>query len=593
MGHGVADLSDNVLSHLIDVAAGRVPADLLLTNANIVNVMSHEIERGSLAICGDRIVGIGDYKAAKTVDLAGRYVCPGLIDAHVHIESSMLNVPEFARVVASRGTTAVVADPHEFANVMGIEGVRWVLSWVDRVPMELFVTLSSCVPASPFESAGAVLTADDLKAMVDHPRVLGLAEMMNYPGVIAGDGDVLRKIAMIRRGVVDGHAPSLSGRELTAYAAAGIMSDHECVTADEAREKLRRGLCVMIREGSQTRNLDALLPAVTPQTADRFMFCTDDKDVRHLLEEGQIDHMIRKAIAKGLEPILAVRLGTQNAARYFGLRQMGAVLPGYFADLAIVDDLKRFRVVQTYHRGRLVAEDGRCVVECGQQGSSAAGPNSIKVRTMTAGDFAIAQAKGGSGSGAPRIHVMQVFENRIDTERSVEPGRVEGKVLVADASRDIAKIVVVERHRGSGEVGRGFVRGFGLRSGAIASSVAHDAHNIIVVGMSDEDMHVAVQRLIELQGGLIVADGHRVVAEVPLPIAGLVSNAKADEVAGQLRTLCDAARGLGCLLDQPFMALSFLSLSVIGKLKLTNRGLIDVEQFKVIPLTASSPAPPV
>jgi adenine deaminase len=579
-------LSDNRLSHLIDVAAGRASADLLFKNAAIVNVISHEIERGSLAISGDRIVGIGDYDAKKVVDLAGKFVCPGLIDAHVHIESSLLFVPQFASVVSAHGTTAVVADPHEFANVMGIKGIETVLSWAGRVPIEVFVTLSSCVPASCLETAGAILSADDLRQLVDHPRVLGLAEMMNYPGVIAGQADVLRKISMIESGVIDGHAPSVKGRELTAYAASGIMSDHECVTAEEARAKLRSGLHIMVREGSQTRNLEALLPAVTPETADRFMFCTDDKDVRHLLDEGQIDHMIRKAIGLGLDPISAVRLGTHNAARYFNLRQMGAVLPGYFADLAVVEDLKAFRVLQTYHRGRLVAEDGRSLFAEAESPAADVGRDTIRIHAAACEDFAVPCPAGTNESNPPRIHVIQVLENRIDTERTIEASKVQGGQIVADASRDLAKMVVIERHRASGEVGRGFVRGFGLRSGAIASSVAHDAHNIIVVGMADADMHHAVKRLVELGGGLVATQSGKVLAEVPLPIAGLVSDEPAEVVAGKLHRLCEAAREMGCGLEQPFMALSFLSLSVIGKLKLTNQGLIDVEQFKVIPLIA-------
>lgn len=579
-------MSDNRLAHLIDVAAGRAPADLVFTNASIVNVISHEIERGSLAIAGDRIVGIGDYDAERVIDLKGRFVCPGLIDAHVHIESSLLFVPQFAGIVSAHGTTAVVADPHEFANVMGIRGIETVLSWAGRVPIEVFVTLSSCVPASYLETAGANLSADDLRQLVNHPRVLGLAEMMNYPGVIAAQADVLRKISMIETGIIDGHAPSVNGRELTAYAVSGIMSDHECITAEEARAKLRCGLHVMIREGSQTRNLEALLSSVTPETADRFMFCTDDKDVRQLLDEGQIDHMIRKAIGLGLDPISAVRLGTYNAARYFNLRQMGAVLPGYYADLAIVEDLKSLRVLQTYHRGRLVAEDGRSLVAEAASLAEDVGRDTIRVHALTPEAFAIPCPVGATESNAPQIHVIQVLENRIDTERTIEPGKVEKGQIVADATRDLAKMVVIERHRASGEIGRAFVRGFGLRAGAIASSVAHDAHNIIVVGMWDADMSLAVTRLIELGGGLVATHEGRVLAEVPLPIAGLVSDEPAEVVSGKLHRIGEAVRELGCRLEQPFMALSFLSLSVIGKLKLTNQGLIDVEQFKVIPLIA-------
>lgn len=577
-------MSDKYLRELIDVAAGRRPADLLLKNSKIVNVVSHEIQEGDIAIVGERIAGIGDYKGARTIDLGGRYVCPGFIDAHVHIESSLLSVPEFARVVAAHGTTAVVADPHEFANVMGAEGISYILREAKYAPIDVYVMLSSCVPASPLETAGAQLTAEDLAPFLSNPWVLGLAEMMNYPGVIGAQEEVLDKIDICRERVIDGHAPAVTGRALTAYAAAGIMSDHECTGVEEAKEKLRRGLSIMIREGSQTRNLAALLPAVTPATADRFMFCTDDKDVRDLLEEGQIDYMVRTAIASGLDPILAVRLASYNTARYFGLRQAGAVLPGYRADLAVLEDLKNCRVTQTFHRGRLVAEEGRCIVDRPAPQGRQALRSSIDVHWIEPKDFIVSAP---TGAAAPKIHVMHVLENRIDTERSIEPAVVRDGQLVADPSRDLAKLVVIERHRASGEVGRAFVRGFHLQRGAMASSVAHDAHNIIVVGMSDEDMMAAAVRLVKMRGGQVVAAGGKILAEVPLPIAGLVSDEPAEAVASKLREICAAARELGCPLEQPFMALSFLSLSVIGKLKLTNLGLIDVEQFKVIPLISN------
>ncbi len=576
-------MSDNHLHQLIDVAAGRRPADLLLKNSKIVNVVSHEIQAGDIAIVGERIAGIGNYQAERTIDLKGRYVCPGFIDAHVHIESSLLSVPEFARVVAAHGTTAVVADPHEFANVMGAEGISYVLREAKYAPIDVYVMLSSCVPASPLETAGAQLTAEDLAPFLSNPWVLGLAKMMNYPGVIGARQEVLDKIAMCRDRVVDGHAPAVTGQALTAYAAAGIMSDHECTGADEAKEKLRRGLSIMIREGSQTRNLAALLPAITPATADRFMFCTDDKDVRDLLDEGQIDYMVRTAIASGIDPILAVRLATWNTARYFGLRQSGAVLPGYRADLAVLEDLKGCCVTQTFHRGRLVAEEGQCIVERTAPLGRQALRSSIDVHWIEPKDFVVPAPS----DAPPKIHVMHVLENRIDTERSIEPAAVVHGQLVADPSRDLAKLVVIERHRASGEVSHAFVKGFHLQRGAMASSVAHDAHNIIVVGTSDEDMMAAAVRLVKMRGGQVVAAGGQILAEVPLPIAGLVSDEPAETVANKLREVCAAARQLGCPLEQPFMALSFLSLSVIGKLKLTNLGLIDVEQFKVIPLVSN------
>jgi len=590
-------MQDVPLSDLIAVAAGRRPADLVLRNGRVVNVFSHEFQETDVALVGDRIAGIGRYEGRQSIDLKGRCICPGLIDAHVHIESSLLNVPEFARVVSAHGTTAVVADPHEFANVMGTEGISFVLRAAKHAPIDVFVMLSSCVPASPLESAGAELDAEDLVPFMNNPWVLGLAEMMNYPGVIGGDPGVLAKLKMSSDRVIDGHAPSVRGRDLSAYAASGIMSDHECTTSEEAADKLRNGLYVMVREGSQTRNLRAILPLIRPETADRFLFCTDDKDVSDLLREGQIDYMIRTAIAQGIDPILAVKMGTLNTARYFGLRQTGAILPGYLASLTVFEDLKSCRVTEVFHRGIQVAADGACIAPASPGDHRMAMRSSINVHWIEPKDFQI-NVEPANGRSSPEIkeqaiglchniHVIRVMENRIDTEREIDVATVRDGQLVADPARDLAKMVVIERHRASGEMGRGFVRGFGLTDGAIASTVAHDAHNLIVVGTNDDDMKAAAVRLVKLGGGWIaVRDGH-VLAELPLPVAGLVSAAPASQVANELAALLAAAKQLGCPLAQPFMALSFLSLSVIGKLKLTNQGLIDVERFEAIPLFAN------
>lgn len=587
-------MPDNALRNLIDTATGRRPADLVLKNGRIVNVVSNEIHDGDIALFGDRIAGIGNYQAdlsgrqaARILDLKGRYVCPGFIDAHVHIESSLLAVPEFARIVVARGTTAVVADPHEFANVMGTEGISFILRTAKYAPIDVYVMLSSCIPASPFETGGTELNAEDLQPFLGNPWVLGLAEMMNYPGVIAAQEDALHKISMSNHRVVDGHAPGLTGKDLTAYAAAGIMSDHECITVDEAMEKLRQGLHIMIREGSQARNLKALLPLVTPATAGRFMFCTDDKKVEQLLEEGQIDYMVRTAIAEGINPILAVRMATYNTASYFGLYRTGAVLPGYRADLAILEDLKECRVTQVFRRGELVAEDGRCITPKHAMEDRAPLRSSIDTHWIEPEDFHIPAPDGCSDVNPPKIHVIEVLGTRIDTERSIEPATVRNGQFVADPARDIAKILVIERHRASGEIGRGFVRGFRFETGAIASSVAHDAHNLIVVGTNDDDMRAAVIHLIKLRGGFVVVRDGEVLADLPLPVAGLVSSESAESVNSRLHKVTAATHQLGCRLDHPFMALSFLSLSVIGKLKLTNQGLIDTELFRSIPLVVA------
>lgn len=571
------------LKQRIDAAAGRQPADLVLRNGRIVNVLSCEIHEGDVAIAEDRIIGIGSYEGRETIDLRGQYICPGFIDGHVHIESSMLSVPEFARLVASRGTVAVIADPHELANVMGVEGVRYILASSKYCPIFVFVMLSSCVPASPFESAGAELGAVDIEPLLSDRWVIGLGEMMDFPGVIAGEPGCLEKIAVVGARPVDGHAPGVSGRDLCAYVAAGIGSDHECTTLEEASEKLRLGLHVMIREGSQARNLDALLPLVQPGTLDRFMFVTDDKDVEDLLAEGHIDHMIRRAVQRGLNPIHAIKLATINTANYFGLRQLGAVAPGRLASLAILEDLRECRVRRVYHAGRLVAEDGLSLPLPASHKSPVL-RSSINVKWLEPDQFVVPAP----GAGPCRVHVIEVLENRIDTLRSVETLTAVDGQLLADPQRDVCKLAVIERHQASGRIGLGFVRGFGLARGAIASSIGHDAHNLAVAGVSDADIFTAAVRLVKLRGGLCVVCDGQVLAEVALPIGGLMSERSAAELRDELQKLHAAAASIGGKLRRPFMALSFLTLSVIGELKLTDQGLVDVERFRLIDVIAGA-----
>lgn len=566
------------LKRRVDVAAGREPADLVLRGGRIVNVLSNEIIEADVAIVGDRIVGIGSYEGRQVDDVTGLFVCPGLIDAHVHIESSMLAPPQFARLVSTCGTTAVITDPHEIANVLGVDGIRYMLEASENCPIDVYAMLSSCVPASHLESAGATLTATELEPLMNEPRVLGLAEMMNYPGVVHGDDDCLAKIAMAQ-GRVDGHAPGLSGQDLNAYVASGIASDHECTTADEAREKLRLGLHIMIREGSQARNLDALLPLVTAATANRFMFCTDDKDVDDLLAEGQIDHMIRRAIAAGLDPITAVRLGSRSAAQYFGLHDLGAVAPGRRACLTVVDDLSSFKARRVYHNGVLVAADGQSTASRETQ-APAAHPNTVRIAKLSPTDLAIASPDGAT----IRAHIIEVIEDRIDTHRSVESFQPVNGQIHPDPGRDIAKMVVIERHQASGRVGVGLVRGFGLKRGAIASTVGHDAHNLVVTGTNNRDILAAAHHLAATGGGFCAADAGAVVADVRLPIAGLMSDVSPAQLSEQLQMLHAAVRALGGTLRRPFMALSFLTLSVIGQLKLTDQGLVDVDRFRVEPV---------
>ncbi len=560
---------------LIQVARGDAPADTLIKNARLVNVRSGEIHEADIAIFAGRVAGFGDYEAREIIDVAGQHVCPGLIDAHVHIESSMVTVPEFARAVIPRGTTAVVTDPHEIANVLGVAGIHYMLDSSEELALRVFAMASSCVPATHMETSGAALEASDLERLFEHPRVIGLAEVMNFPGVFLGVPEVLAKIEAAGDRPVDGHAPGLSGLPLNAYTAAGIGSDHECTQLEEAREKLRRGMHIFIREGTTARNLKALLPLVTPGSSSHCSFCTDDRHPEDLLSEGHIDALIRLAIAEGLDPITAIQMATINTATYFGLRGLGELSPGYRADLVVFEDPRDFRARTVLVEGRVVAEDGEYL---GPRPAAPAPPGSgVRVRWETV-DLAVA-AEGGT-----QARVIHAIPAQIVTGQSVEEMRVEDGRLVADPERDLLKIAVIERHHATGNAGIGFVRGFGLKRGAIASSVAHDNHNIVALGASDEDVLHAARVVAESGGGqAVVADG-QVLAAVPLPIAGLMSDLSLEEVRDKVEALAQAARGLGGTLPDPLMTMSFLALAVIPELKITDMGLVDVNEFALVPL---------
>jgi adenine deaminase len=562
------------LADFIAAARGGSPVDLLLANARLVNVLSGEIHRADVAIQDGWVVGLGDYQARQVVDLSGRFLCPGFIDAHVHLESSMVQPAEFARAVMPHGTTAVICDPHEIANVLGLDGVRYILKASRRLYLSVYIMAPSCVPATGMETAGAELSASDIAKLLRADRVLGLAEMMNYPGVLYRVPEVLAKLEVAVGRPVDGHAPGLSGKDLNAYVAAGIRSDHECTDVNEAREKLRLGMHIFIREGTTARNLQALLPLVTPSNARFCHFCTDDRHPDTLLTEGHIDDLVRKAIAWGLDPVLAIQMATLNTAQYFGLADNGAVAPGYAADLLVLDDLESVRVAQVYAAGQRVAEDGYFLpITRGTR---------VPLRPSVHVDASAVNLAIPAGDGPARV--IGVIPGQVVTEHLRMDPAVRDGCVVADPVRDLLKMAVVERHRGSGNVGLGLVKGTGLRRGAIASSVAHDSHNVVVIGANDEDMRAAIAAIGHMSGGQVAVVDGQICAACPLPIAGLMSDLPLEEVSAQGSALSHAAHDLGCTLPDPLMTISFLALPVIPALKLTDRGLVDVTKFAVVPL---------
>lgn len=564
------------LARRIEVALGKQPVDLLLKNGSLVNVFAGCIHPASVAIHEGLVVGFGDYEAVRTVDLGGRYIAPGFIDGHLHLESSMLSIPEFARNVVPLGTTTVVADPHEIGNVLGLPGIRYMLDSSEGLPLRVFIMFPSCVPTTPFETSGASLSHKDMEQFRDHERVLGLAEMMNYPGVLFADPEVLAKIEVFKNKALDGHAPGLSGKELCAYIAAGIGSDHECTSLEEAREKLRTGMRIMIREGSAAKNLDALLPLLNDHDSRNCFFVTDDLEPSDILEKGHINRLVRMAVNKGIDPVKAIQMATINPATYFRLKGLGAVLPGYQADLLILEDLKEIKLAQVYRSGRLVAEGGKWMAPTEQRGLTSL-PKSVNVDWNKVTDLSI-PARGGT------VKIIQAIPGQIVTKKVVEQAPVSEGRVVADPARDILKMAVIERHRGTGAFAVALIRGFGLKRGAIAGTVAHDSHNIIVVGTNDADMLEAAREAAGMGGGLTAVDNGQVLARLPLPIAGLMSGMNIEKVRDDLESVVRAAHELGCTLENPFATLSFMALTPIPELKLTDQGLFDSLNFKFVSL---------
>jgi adenine deaminase len=562
-----------VRADLIAVARGDAPPDLVITGAHAFSAFTSEWLETDVAVFGGVIAGLGEYDGGERVDASGQYLVPGFIDAHVHIESSKLVPAEFARAVVPHGTTAVVTDPHEMANVLGPDGVQWMLDASDGLPLDVFVMASSCVPASDFESPGFRLEPGDMEAILRHPRALGVAEMMNFPGVIAGVPEVIDRLDLSDH--VDGHAPGVTGRELNAYVAAGVRSDHEATTFEEALEKRRRGMWVLIREASNARNLRELLPLVKRYGPEHCAFCTDDREPDLLYREGHIDQMCRIAVEEGIRPEHALLMATLHPARAHRLLDRGAIAPGLRADLVLLDDLQTFRPARVYKDGRLVAAGGSA-----EPFAVAPIPDrllsTMRSAPLAADDFAIP-------AESDRVRVIEIIPGQLITiAREEEPARRDGHV-VADPDGDVAKIAVVERHHETGRVGKGLVRGFGLREGAFASTVAHDAHNVVIVGVTDADMAACARRLQEIGGGIVVALEGAIRGELPLPVAGLLSDQPVEDVVTRLEELQDMLHDQGVRDDAPFMTLSFLALSVIPALKITDRGLVDVERFELVP----------
>ena len=559
---------------IIKAAKGEIPADLVIKNAKLINVLSEEIYDTDIAVSNGIIVGTGKgYKGKEETDANGAYVCPSFIDGHVHLESSMLIPSEFAKLVVPSGTTTVIADPHEISNVMGLQGISFMREATKNLPLDVYMTLPSCVPATDLETSGVDLNSYDLALLIDAPWVLGIAEMMNFPGVISCDSSVLSKIqlGLEKHKCIDGHAPHLSGKDLCAYVASGVRSDHECTTEQEAAEKLRLGMYLMIREATGARDLEALLPVLKKYNTRKCMFVTDDRHPKHLT--GHISGMIKKAVQNGINPIKAIQMASLNTAEYFKLPNLGAIAPGYKADMLVLKNLESFEPEMVFKNGKLTAKNGKMLVDTNNSNPPRL-RGSVNIKYLHIEDFHIK-------ARTDIVKTINVIPKQLITKRTDEKIALKDGLAIADTQNDVLKIAVIERHKATGNIGLGFVKGFGLKSGAIASTVAHDSHNMIVIGTNDEDMYYAAVELVKSQGGKIIVENGKTLAHLKLPIAGLMSDKTAQEVQENIKELEHAAKKLGCKIEDPFMSMAFLSLSVIPELKITDKGLIDVNKFEI------------
>lgn len=565
----------------IDLASGREKAELVFKNAKIVNVFSHEIIEGDVAIDNGKIVGIGEYEGINEVDINGKYLAPGLIDGHVHIESSMVSPPQFAKTVVPRGTTTIIADPHEIANVRGLDGIKYMIDSSEDLPMNIFFMLPSCVPATGFENSGAVLEAKELSELIDNDRVLGLGELMDYPSVINADKGVIDKLEMAGEKIIDGHGPNIDGKDLNAYAMAGVRTEHECSTVEEMINRLRLGMYILIRQGSAARDLEALIRGVSKENMRRCLFCTDDKHPEDILMGGHIDNNVRLAIKGGIDPISAIKMASLNAAECYKLKNIGAIAPGYNADIIVVDDLDKFNVLEVYKNGIKVGENKKALFEVKNIDNSKV-IDTVNLKEITKDDLQIKLNK-------DIVNVMRLLPHSILTQKVVRKVETENGVFKYHKNLDILKLAVIERHNATGNIGLGLVEDFGLQNGAIASTIAHDSHNLIVIGDNDEDMLLAIEAVSKVGGGITIVSEGKVLKTLELPIAGLISNESMEKVNEKLEDMIHIAYDkLGVSKDiDPFMTLAFLALPVIPELKVTDLGLFDVSKFDFIEISVT------
>lgn len=566
---------------VINVARGLEKAELVIKNANVVNVLSEEIHKADIAIEDGIIVGIGEnYSGYKEIDINGAYVTPSFIDGHVHLESAMVLPKEFAKTVLPAGTTTAIIDPHEISNVFGLHGISFMHEAIKDLPMDVYTMLPSCVPATPFETSGFDLNSYDLSLLIDKPWVLGIAEMMNFPGVLNLDKNVMAKLELAKQRDkrIDGHAPYLSNKDLCAYIASGVKSDHECTTPQEAIEKLRLGMYIMIREGTAAKDLEALIPVLKDCNTRKCLFVTDDRHPSDLKEH--INGMVRRAVEAGVNPIKAIQCASLNTAEYFGLKDLGAIAPGYKADLLILPDLKTFKPDFVLKEGKIIVENGKLITEL-EDTETPSMRGSVNVKWIEQEDFRI-EAK------SDEALTIEVIPHQLVTKSVKSKIKVVDGNAVSNTDTDTLKICVIERHRATGNIGKGFVKGFNLKSGAIASTVAHDSHNMIVVGTNDYDMYVAAVELVKSQGGKVVVNNGEVISKLPLPIAGLMSDKEFNYVLEKCAELNESARSIGCTLEDPFMTMAFMSLPVIPELKVTDKGLFDTNKFNFVDIFEKS-----